>query len=361
MEPGAGRGGKAAAELLRLGVVLLMTAGGFALGDHLDALVDDLSAEGARLVASVLGALVGYLVGGWVGRTLVRRVDRASETLAQVPAVQLIAAAMGVALGAIVGVALLLPVLVLPLRQYTVPVAIVVLLALAYLGARVGASRGAELGRFIGLRGRLEVRTPSRGLGVKVVDSSALIDARLVEVARVGFLEGTLVIPQFVLQEVQGVADSEQSHRRKLGRRGLAAARALQEEGLVTVEIADDEPDAPDVDAKLTALARDRHAALITCDANLASVAELNGVRTLNLHALADSVRSPVLPGDRLELRVVRAGQEPRQGVGYTEDGTMVVVEDGVDAIGASIDVDVTSIVQSRKGRLLFATPAAPA
>jgi uncharacterized protein YacL len=358
VEPGAGRGSKAAAELLRLGIVLLMTAGGFALGDHLDGLVDELDPEAARLVTSVLGALVGYVVGGEVGRAMVRSVDAAGESLAQIPAVQLIAAAIGASMGAIVGVALLLPVLVLPLQQYTVPIAIVVLLALVYLGGRIGGSRGAELGRFIGVRGRLEVRTPSRGLGVKVVDSSALIDGRLVEVARSGFLEGTLVVPQFVLREVQGVADSSQDHRRRLGRRGLAAVKALQDEGLVAVEITDEDPDAPDVDAKLAVLARERRGALITGDANLASVAELNGVRTMNLHALADAVRSPVLPGDRLELKVVRPGQEPGQGVAYSKDGTMVVIEGAAERIGETVEVDVTSIVQSRKGRLLFGAPA---
>lgn len=356
MEPG-GRGSKAAVELLRLGIVLLLTAGGFAIGDHLDGLVDELDPETARLLTSVLGALVGYLVGGGVGRALVRGVDTATESLAQVPAVQLISAAVGAAIGALVGVALLLPVLALPLQRYTVPIAIVVLLALVYLGGRLGGARGAELGRFIGARGRLEVRTPSRGSGVKVVDSSALIDARLVEVARCGFLEGTLVVPQFVLREVQAVADSDREHRRRLGRRGLEALKALQDEGLVAVEIAEEEPEAPDVDAKLAAMARERRAALVTCDANLASIAELMGVRTMNLHALADAVRSPVLPGDRLELRLVRTGQEPDQGVGYTDDGTMVVVEDGAERVGARVEIDVTSIVQSRNGRLLFGAP----
>ena len=353
------RGRQVVTELIRLGIVLAMTAGGFGVGSAVDAGLGLEAPETTRLVTSVLGALFGYLLGGWSGRAVVRGVDTATVRLEQVPAVQLVATGIGAALGAFVGLALLLPVLLLPFQSVTVPVTLLVLVALAYAGGRLGASRGAELGRFVGVRGRLEVRTPSRGAGGKVVDSSALIDGRIAEIARVGFLGGTLVVPRFVLAEVQRIADSDADHRRKLGRRGLATLQVLQDEGLVAVEIDEDVvAGVAEVDAKLAALCRDRHADLVTGDAALARTAELSGIRVLNPHALADAVRSPVLPGDQVDIPVVREGKEPGQGVGYLQDGTMVIVEGARDRVGSTVSVDVTSIVQSRTGRLLFASLA---
>lgn len=353
------RRGQAVVELLRLGIVLLLTAAGFVLAPLAHDVIGVGDEATTQLVTSVLGALFGYLLGGGVGRAVVRGVDTASQRLQSVPAVTLVAGAAGAATGAFVGLVLLLPILLLPLQQVTVPVTLLVVLVLAYAGGRLGASRGADLGRFVGVRGRLEVSTPSRGGGVKVVDSSALIDGRLVEVARSGFLDGTLVVPMFVVEEVQGIADAGDPHRRRLGQRGLASLRVLQDEGLVGVEISTDPiPGVAEVDAKLAAMCRDRAAALITCDGNLARVAEISGVRALNLHALADAVRPPVLPGSRLELRLLKPGREDGQAVGYLEDGTMVVVDGAADAIGGLVEVDVTSIMNNRQGRMLFAVLA---
>jgi uncharacterized protein YacL len=352
------RSGQVVVELLRLGIVLLLTAGGYALGTEIDRWLELDAAETTRLVSSVLGALLGYLAGGALGRRLVRSVDVAAEHLERVPAVELVAGAIGAAVGGLCGIILLLPVLVLPYQQVTVPITLLVVLALAYVGGRLGSTRGAELGRFVGVRGRLEVRNPSRGTGVKVVDSSALIDGRIVEVARAGFLEGTLVVPTFVLEEVQALADAGESHRRRLGKRGLRSLQVLQDEGLVAVEVTeDDPPGVAAVDGKLAALCRARHAALLTGDGNLARVAEVGGVRVLNVHLLSDAVRPPVLPGERVVLRLVKPGREPGQGVGYLPDGTMVVVDGAAAAVGAEVQVDVTSVVNNRQGRLLFAVP----
>lgn len=347
------------AELVRLAVVLLLTAAGFAVGGEIDRLLDTGDLETTRLMTSVLGALTGYVVGGVTGRAVVRGVDSAVERLERVSAVALISGALGAGLGALVGLLLLLPMTILPYPQVTIPATLVVVLLLTYTGARLGALRGPDLGRYIGMRGRLDVSTPSRGAGVKLVDTSALIDARILEVARAGFLEGTLVVPTFVLHELQSLADAGDPRRRHLGQRGLETVRKLQDDGPLAVEISDeDEETYREVDAKLAAIARRRQAALLTCDGNLARVAEVSGVRVLNLHVLADSVRPPVLPGDRVSVRMVKPGREAGQGVGYLEDGTMVVVEAGADALGHDLDVDVTSIVQSRQGRMLFATPA---
>ncbi len=265
------------------------------------------------------------------------------------------AAALGAAVGALAGVPFLLPVLLLPYQGVTVPLALLVVLSLGYAGGRLGALRGADLGRYIGVRGRLEVSNPSRGGGVKLVDSSALVDGRLVEIARAGFLDGLLVVPTFVLHEVQALADSSDPQVRRRGKRGLDLLRVLQDEAIVAVEVTeDDQPKYADVDAKLAALARSRKAQLLTCDSGLARVAEIGGVRVLNVHALADAVRPPVLPGECVELRLVKAGREKKQAVGYLDDGTMIVVDDAADLIGEDVEVDITSIVTGRQGRMLF-------
>lgn len=340
-------------------MVLLLTAAGFAAAPWLHGLLEVGEPDTTRLLAAVLGALFGYLLGGAAGRAMVRRVDDAAEQLKAVPAVNLVATGAGAAIGALLGLVVLLPVLLLPLQQVTVPVTLLIVVVLAYSGGRLGATRGADLARFIGQRGRLEVSTPSRGAGVKLVDTSALLDGRLVEVARSGFLEGTLVVPLFVVEEVQAVADAGDVQRRRLGQRGLSGLQVLQDEGLVGVEVSPLDPaGVSEVDAKLTTLCRERGAALLTCDANLARAAELAGVRALNLHVLAEAVRPVVLPGARVDLRLVKAGRDPGQAVGYLDDGTMVVVDDAAGSIGGTRTVDITSILHTRQGRMLFAVPA---
>ena len=346
-------------EALRMAVVLALTGLGYGAGEWVADLLQGPDVETTRLVTSVLGALFGYLLGGFLGRSSVRRVDAVQRRIEAVEAPVLVATILGATICAAFGVVLLLPVLVLPGRIVTIPIALALLLLLVYAGGRLGATRGGDLARYVGVRGRLEVRTPSRGTGTRVIDSSALIDARIVEVARCGFLRGTLVVPRFVLAEVQGLADAQMAQRRTVGVRGLDAIRTLQEDGIVAVEVTDeDPPDSQTVDGKLTALCRERGADLVTTDANLAQVAEASGVRVLNVNALAEAVRPPAVPGDRLQVRVIREGNEPQQGIAYLEDGTMVVVERAADRIGASLEVDVTSIVTNRRGRMLFGVPA---
>ena len=346
------------AEVIRLAVVVAFMAGAYVLGDDIaDALDRTDEVEGIRLFAAIGGALVGYLVGGVGGRLVLRSVDEASDRIESVDAPVLIASGMGATLAAVFGMILFAPVLVLPGRAVTVPVAIAVVLVLVYAGGRVGATRAGELSRFVGVRGRVEVTTPSRGAGTRIVDTSALIDGRLVDIARCGFLTGTLVVPQFVLDEVQGLADAEDVRRRTLGRRGLDTLRTLQDDGIVPVEVTlDDARDVATVDGKLAWLCRTRGASLVTTDANLASVTEVGGVRVLNVHALAEAVRPPATPGDRFTVRIVKPGTESGQGVGYLDDGTMVVVERAEDQVGVEVDVDVTSVMTSRRGRMLFAT-----
>lgn len=353
------RGANAMVEVIRLAVVVIVTGLGFALGPVVDGMLDRGDALGTRLLTSVLGALLGYLLGGAAGRILVRSVDLAQEHLSRVEAPVLIASLLSATLGGLLSLIIVLPLLLLPPRIVLTPLAIIVLALAVYGGGRVGAGRAGDLMRFVGVRGRLQVNSPSRGSGVKIVDTSALMDGRLIEVARAAFLEGTLVVPVFVLHEMQGMADVEEPRRRAAARRGLETLRTLQEEGLVPVEITQEDPAGiAEVDAKLAAMCRDRGAALVTVDGNLARVAEIAGIRVLNLHALAEALRPPVIPGQQIRLQIVRTGRDAGQGVGYLSDGTMVVVERAADEVGSWIEADVTSILQSRQGRMLFAALA---
>lgn len=346
-------------ELFRMAVVLGLTAFGFAIGDDVASAVGAEEVEPVRLVASVLGALIGYIVGGVVGRMGVRRVDLAQQRIEAIEAPVLISGILGATIAAVFGVIVFVPIMLLPGRIVTVPLGLALLLIMVYAGVRIGAARGGELARYLGVRGRVEVRSPSRGSGTRLIDSSSLIDGRLVDVARCGFLDGILVVPRFVLEEVQALADAEDPRKRALGIRGLDTVRTLQDEGIVPVEVTDqDPPDVATVDGKLAALCRSRGASLVTTDANLAQVAEVSGVRVLNVNALAEAVRPPAVPGDRLLVRVLKSGTEPEQGVGYLDDGTMVVVERAADLQGEQVTVDVTSIVTNRRGRMLFAVRA---
>lgn len=350
------RGGPVVIELVRLAIVLALTALGFSVGEGVDRLVGRGDPQATRLLTSVLGALFGYLLGGAAGRGLLAGVDQAQQRLRRVDAAVLVSTVIGATLMALLAVVIIAPLLFLPGRAVTLPLAAVIVLGGAYLGGHLGASRGGDLSRFVGVRGRLEVASPSRGAGTKIVDTSALIDSRLVEVCRAGFLDGRLVVPAFVLSELQALADLEDRRKRTAGVRGLEALQTLQNEHLAVVEVSDEElPDGVAVDDGLVALAERRDAALLTVDANLARVAEIRGVRVLSLHVLAESMRPPVIPGDRIEVQIMKPGTEPGQGVGYLPDGSMVVVEDAADEVGGRILAEVTAITSNRQGRMLFA------
>jgi uncharacterized protein YacL len=189
-----------------------------------------------------------------------------------------------------------------------------------------------------------------------LVDTSALIDGRLPDVAASGFLDLDLVVPEFVLRELQHVADASEPMRRARGRRGLDVLAALRASGKIALEvIADDVAEQPEVDLKLVALAVRRKAALITTDFNLNKVAGIRGVEVLNVNDLAHALRPVVLPGEAMRVAIVKEGKEPGQGVAYLEDGTMVVVDHAKALVGQTVDVVVTSAIQTAAGKMFFA------
>jgi uncharacterized protein YacL len=191
-----------------------------------------------------------------------------------------------------------------------------------------------------------------------VVDTSAIIDGRIAEIVESGFIYGTLIVPRFVLEELQHIADSSDTLRRNRGRRGLEILSRMQRDARTPVEIVDDEaPGVAEVDAKLVELAKARSRAILTNDFNLNRVAELQGIRVLNINSLANAVKPAVLPGEELRVRVIQEGKEAGQGVGFLDDGTMIVVEGGSRFIDRDLDVAVTRVLQTVAGRMIFAQP----
>jgi len=191
-----------------------------------------------------------------------------------------------------------------------------------------------------------------------LVDTSAIIDGRIADISHTGFIPGSLIIPRFVLDELQHIADSYDAMRRNRGRRGLEILTKLQKESNIPIEISEmDLKDVKDVDSKLVKMAKIFGCALITNDFNLNQVAELQGVQVLNINELANAVRPVVLPGEEMEMRIVQEGKEPGQGVGFLDDGTMVVVEGGRRYVNSRIEVVVTRALQTAAGRMIFAHP----
>ncbi|TMB57875.1 MAG: TRAM domain-containing protein [Chloroflexi bacterium] len=196
------------------------------------------------------------------------------------------------------------------------------------------------------------------GTNLIAIDTSAVIDGRIVDVGRTGFILGTLVVPRFVLDELQRIADSPDAVRRNRGRRGLEMLSALQKDSISPVEVSEETyPEIGEVDAKLVAFARDRNAAILTNDFNLNRVAELQGIRVLNINELANAVKSVLHPGEEMQVRIIQEGKEPGQGVGYLDDGTMIVVEGGSQHMEQEVAITVTRVLQTVAGRMVFAQP----
>ena len=221
-------------------------------------------------------------------------------------------------------------------------------LALAYVGVRVG------------LRQRLSSWTKAaiRGSDAppKLLDTSVIIDGRILEIVQAGFIEGRLLVPKFVLKELQTIADSIDPIKRGRGRRGLEVLNRLRETS-AGLEVTDQDAPEHDVDGKLVTLAHTMHASVLTNDYNLNRVARLQGITVLNINELANAVKPAVLPGEELSVNIVKDGKEQNQGVGYLEDGTMIVVENGRQLIGVEVGVLVTSVLQTAAGRMIFAKP----
>jgi uncharacterized protein YacL len=272
---------------------------------------------------------------------------------------EFVTAIIGLFLGLVLGLLLGLPTSNLPEPIGTVaPLGVSIFLGLAMVGLTV--AKRHDLITAAESMGIIKRSFGENGTGGPriLVDTSAIIDGRIADIAESGFLYGVLEVPRFVLDEVQRLADSSDSLRRTRGRRGLEILGRMRKSANTPVQVIDEDvPGTPEVDSKLVALARKDGRAILTNDLNLNRIAELQGVRVLNVNSLANAVKPALLPGEDLRVRVIQPGKDVGQGVGYLDDGTMVVVENGAKSIDSEVDVTVTRVLQTVAGRMVFAHP----
>jgi uncharacterized protein YacL len=343
-------------KLIQILGALLGTIGGLVLGLLLLVQADGLLDPGNRpafLTAFVVASLLfGYLAIPYITVIPTRwAIAQLTEAGAGEYALGVVAILIGLLMGALLGV---------PLAQLgglagsLLPPFVALFLAAIMLAATLykrDVLIPAVAGILPGGKRRLNP-------GLVVVDTSAVIDGRIVDIGRTGFILGTLVVPRFVLDELQRIADSPDPMRRNRGRRGLEMLSALQKDAISPVEISEQTyPEIGEVDAKLVAFARDHGAAILTNDFNLNRVAELQGIRVLNINELANAVKAVLHPGEELAVRIIQEGKEPGQGVGYLDDGTMIVVEGGSRFMDRELNVTVTRVLQTVAGRMIFAQP----
>lgn len=313
-------------------------------------------------VSAISGALIFYLITFWAVDYFTNFMKWVEESLVKAPITDIIFGSVGLVFGLIVAflIGFALNAIQVPIINTVAPILLTLLFG--YLGFQVGFKKRDELSNLFSNRkkksGDEESEKEEAPDTLKILDTSVIIDGRIADICQTGFLEGIIVIPQFVLEELQHIADSSDVLKRNRGRRGLDILNRIQKELAIKVEIYEgDFEEIQEVDSKLVKLAKITNGVVVTNDFNLNKVCELQSVSVLNINDLANAVKPVVLPGEEMNVQVIKDGKEHNQGVAYLDDGTMIVVEDGRDYIGKRIDVLVTSVLQTSAGRMIFAKP----
>lgn len=340
-------------------IIFLLLIGG--LGVYYGIQLAELLGQSPILGAAILGVFAGFI--GFIIAPYLTTVPAHGlrVLLTKLSTQTLVAALVGLLAGLIVAALLAFPLSFLP-SPFGDILPFIAVLAFGYVGVMVFVMRQNDI--FGGLRTRfsshpqapVQIEPEAKAERVILLDTSVIIDGRIADVARTGFLMGSLLIPRFVLNELQYIADSPDSLRRQRGRRGMEVLSTLQKDATLPVKISDIDVDGVrEVDEKLVVLARQMDAPILTNDYNLNRVAELQGVKVLNVNELSNAVKSVLLPGETLVVDIIQEGREAGQGVAYLDDGTMVVVEDGRDRLNQRVPVMVTKILQTNAGRMIFA------
>jgi uncharacterized protein YacL len=338
--------------IVRLLGMIVLGAAGWKLGEYLSGTAEPQYYLRYVVVLMLAGVAMGGLVTPWLTIKPIRYLRR---RIRQVPTQELFATIVGLILGLIIA-ALLSPVLANLPSPFGEIMPFVGALLFGYLGVAVMTMRQKDIFALIGTR--FSTETVSSDERPVLLDTSVIIDGRIADISQTGFISGTMLVPRFVLNELQHIADSPDALRRNRGRRGLDMLNRLKEESVVPVRITDmDVSDAREVDDKLIMLAKGLRCPVVTNDYNLNRVAQLQGVIVLNINELANAVKSVLLPGETIPVKIIQEGKELGQGVGYLDDGTMIVVEEGRPYIGQTIPVLVKKVLQKPEGRLVFAQP----
>ncbi len=319
-------------------------------------------------VEAVIGAIILFLLSLFLTEPIMNFIKWIEERLLKAPIMDLLFGTIGLIVG--LSVAFLfsfgLNAIDFPFVSSVLPVLLSIFLG--YLGFQVGFKKWEEfINAFSNLRSiakkkEKEISEPAEEIPqkdvYKLLDTSVIIDGRIADIVATGFLQGILVVPQFVLTELQHIADSSDTLKRTKGRRGLDILKRLQNDDGPQVLITDEDiPNVAEVDLKLVKLAKKMGGLVVTNDFNLNKVSDLHGVAVLNINDLANAVKPVVIPGEEMHVVVIKDGKEHNQGVAYLDDGTMIVIEEGRSYIGDAIDVVVTSVLQTSAGRMIFAKP----
>ena len=356
-------------RIIRLLFVIVGAAVGFYyLPPIWIAMRNQLGVQLARPIESaidfLMGALVFWLISLLLTDWTIKMLKQAENALTKKSLTYLLFGAISTIFGLILAILISIPLwrLSIPVVNNVLPVLLMILFS--YLGFHLGTTRQDEWRRLLTRRGRYDQeaqvikRQDENYHHYKILDTNILIDGRIYDLVKTGFLEGTLLVPNFVLYELQYIADAGESIKRVRGRRGLDILNKLRSEKIVPVEMyKGDFEDIKEVDEKLIALAKKVDGVIVTNDYNLNKVIQFQNVQVLNINNLAKSLRPRVIPGEQLTVVVVKKGTERQQGVAYLDDGTMVVVEDGRYYMNEQLDVEVTSALQTDAGRMIFARP----
>ncbi|WML36291.1 PIN/TRAM domain-containing protein [Clostridium sp. OS1-26] len=313
------------------------------------------------ILSTVLFGIILFLISPWINGLIIKIMDYIEKSIQKLPATEILFGTMGAIIG--LAVAALFVNLLARIPIIGAVLAVVVAVIMAALGANIAIRRREEL---ISLISSIGIKKAAPGKDKKskgdykgypkVLDTSVIIDGRIFDICQTGFVEGSLVIPTFVLEELRHIADSSDGLKRNRGRRGLDILNKIQKELNIDVQIYEkDFPDIAEVDSKLLKLAQVLNGKVVTNDYNLNKVAEFQGVPVLNINELANAVKPVVLPGEEMRIQIIKDGKESGQGVAYLDDGTMIVVEGGRKYIGETKDVVVTSVLQTAAGRMIFA------
>ncbi|MDQ0272549.1 PIN/TRAM domain-containing protein [Cytobacillus purgationiresistens] len=309
-------------------------------------------------ISAILGAIIFYLLAFWAVDHVVNFIKWTEESIVKVPITDIIFGSLGLIFGLVV--AFLLGYALNTIEFLNTVAPIVLTLLFGYLGFQIGFKKRDELLTLFTSKKKktTEEETEPEAHTLKILDTSVIIDGRVADICQTGFLEGTIVIPRFVLEELQHIADSSDVLKRNRGRRGLDILNRIQKELSMKVEIYEGNfEEIQEVDSKLVKLAKITNGVVVTNDFNLNKVCELQKVAVLNINDLANAVKPVVLPGEEMKVQVIKDGKEQNQGIAYLDDGTMIVVEEGRNYIGKHIDVIVTSVLQTSAGRMIFAKP----
>lgn len=313
-------------------------------------------------ISVILGAILLFVLSFLLSDYCVRLIQWLEEALFKLPVADVLFGALGLIIGLCVAtlVGFALNLLEIPVFSNVTP--IVLSIIFGYVGYRLGFKKREELVSMFTGKGttkRKAIDTAHENQPTfKLLDTSVIIDGRIADISETGFVEGTLVVPQFVLSELQHIADSSDTLKRTRGRRGLDILKRLQDERSTRVLITEEDfEDIQEVDLKLVRLAKKMNAKILTNDFNLNKVCELHQVQVLNINDLANAVKQVLIPGEDMQTVVIKDGKEHNQGVAYLDDGTMIVIEGGRQFMGQAITVTVTSVLQTSAGRMIFAKP----